>query len=282
MKTLGFDFEAGRLDVSAHPFSTGVRGDQRITTRYDEHAFLEALLGTAHETGHASYEAGLPEAWSGLPVGESRNMCIHESQSLMFEKMVCLSTPFLKYLRTLIAKNLKAAANISYAELLQSCRQVECSLIRVQADEMTYPIHVALRYDIERDLINNVMQAEDIPEAWDAAMSTGLGLSTAGDYNNGCMQDIHWTDGTFGYFPSYTLGAVNSAQMFNAITDSHPDWKARFEVGDIAFLRDWLSTHVWEHGSHLSSQDIVTQATGTGTNAASLLAHLKARYLEDE
>lgn len=278
LASLGFDFNAGRLDVSAHPFSTGVRGDQRITTRYDETTFLDALLATAHETGHASYEAGLPDAWQGLPVGQSRNMCIHESQSLMFEKMVTLSDAFLQHLHGLIKQHLTAAGNLSYEQLKAQARRVTKSFIRVEADELTYPIHVALRYDIERDLINGKLSAKDIPEAWDAAMMSGLGLSTEGNYTNGCLQDIHWTDGTFGYFPSYTLGAVNSAQLFESLRAAHSDWEERFAKGDISFVRDWLSENIWQHGCHLSSQGLMEQATGRGTDASSLLNHLTQRY----
>ena len=280
MTSLGFDFNAGRLDVSAHPFSTGVRGDQRITTRYEETSFLDALLATAHETGHASYEAGLPEEWVGLPIGESRNMCIHESQSLMFEKMVTLSEPFLKHLHQLIVKHLTAGKELSYSGLQQSARKVSKSFIRVEADELTYPIHVALRYDIERDLINGSIEPAHIPEAWDAAMQAGLGLSTKNNYTDGCLQDIHWTDGTFGYFPSYTLGAVNSAQLFASLCKAHPDWEKHFEAGDIGFVRTWLSVNIWRYGCFLSSQKLMEQATGEGTNAQSLLAHLRNRYID--
>lgn len=280
MASLGFNFDAGRLDVSAHPFSTGVQGDQRITTRYDDNSFLDALLATAHETGHASYEAGLPKAWAGLPIGEARNMCVHESQSLLFEKMVTLSGPFLKHLHSLITKHLSNAKSLSYDALVQQARQVSKSYIRVEADELTYPIHVALRYDIERDLINEKLAAEDIPEAWDAAMQSGLGLSTKDNFNDGCLQDIHWTDGTFGYFPSYTMGAVNSAQLFQALTSQHSDWQERFSAGDIGFVRDWLSNTIWQHGCHLESQELMVQATGKGTDAKSLLSHLSARYMD--
>jgi len=280
MSSLGFDFNAGRLDVSAHPFSLGVRGDQRITTRYEETGFLDALLATAHETGHASYEAGLPDAWAGLPVGDSRNMCIHESQSLMFEKMVCLSEPFLKHLHQLVKTHLTAASGLSFDDLITHTRAVSKSFIRVEADELTYPIHVALRYDIERDLINGDLEPEDIPEAWDQAMQQGLGLSTKDNYTNGCLQDIHWTDGTFGYFPSYTIGAVNSAQLFDSLTSVHADWEAQLEVGNTGFVRQWLSDNVWQHGCHLESQEIMTRATGQGTNAQSLIKHLKLRYLD--
>ena len=282
MSALGFDFNAGRLDVSAHPFSTGVRGDQRITTRYDESTFLDALLATAHETGHASYEAGLPESWAGLPVGGHRNMCIHESQSLMFEKMVTLSDSFLHHLHQLVNAHLSAAKDVSYDSLKQEARRVSKSFIRVEADELTYPIHVALRFDIERDLINGKMESAHIPEAWDAAMQAGLGVSTTGNYKDGCLQDIHWTDGTFGYFPSYTMGAVNSAQLFQALVKANPDWEDKFKVGDIGFVRAWLSDNIWSHGSHLTSQELIERATGEGTNSKSLLNHLTARYLGDE
>ena len=282
MKSLGFDFNAGRLDVSLHPFSTGVRGDQRITTRYEESTFLDALLATAHETGHASYEAGLPEEWAGLPVGESRNMCIHESQSLMFEKMVTLSEPFLKHLHQLVVTHLSAGKEVSFKAMRQHARKVSKSFIRVEADELTYPIHVALRYDIERDLINGDMEPGHIPEAWDMAMQAGLGLSTKNNFTNGCLQDIHWTDGTFGYFPSYTLGAVNSAQLFRSLCQANKDWETKFEEGDIGFVRDWLSENIWQHGCHLTSQELIKQATGEGTNAKSLLAHLRGRYLTND
>jgi len=281
MASLGFNFDAGRLDVSAHPFSTGVRGDQRITTRYDDNSFLDALLATAHETGHASYEAGLPEAWAGLPVGQHRNMCIHESQSLMFEKMVTLSGPFLKHLHSLLTDQLTDAKSLSYASLLQQARQVNKSYIRVEADELTYPIHVALRYDIERDLMNDKIDPEDIPDAWDEAMKKGLGLSTKDNFNHGCLQDIHWTDGSFGYFPSYTMGAVNSAQLFQALIAQNTDWEERFTHGEVGFVKDWLSENIWQHGCHLESQELMVKATGKGTDAQSLLSHLRARYLED-
>jgi len=279
MSSLGFDFSAGRLDVSAHPFSTGVRGDQRITTRYDESSFLDALLATAHETGHASYEAGLPAEWAGLPVGESRNMCTHESISLFFEKQLTLSKPFLAHLHGLIGQHLKDAKDLSLDALTAHARTVTKSFIRVEADELTYPLHVALRYDIERDLMNGVMEPEDIPDAWDAAMQAGLGLSTKDNYTNGCLQDTHWSDGTFGYFPSYTLGAVNSAQLFKAMTKDHTDWEAQLAAGETGFAREWLSNNIWKHGSHRSSQELMKAATGKGSDAGSLIAHLDERYL---
>lgn len=279
MSCLGFDFEGGRLDVSLHPFSTGCRGDQRITTRYRESEFAEALLATAHETGHAAYEAGLPDRWRGLPVGEARNMCIHESQSLLFEKQLFLSQPFLSYFTPFIHELLPETEQYSAETIWHLCSRVEPSLIRVEADEATYPLHVILRFEIERDLINGDIEPKDIPELWDAKMTDYLGLSTRDNYRDGCLQDIHWTDGSFGYFPSYTMGALNAAQLFSAIRKSNPDWQDRLGRGDSRFIREWLSEAVWQKGCTVDSQNIVVDSTGEKTNPDYFLTHLRERYL---
>jgi carboxypeptidase Taq len=282
MEILGFDFQRGRLDVSMHPFSTGDRGDQRITTRFRETDFFEALLATAHETGHASYENGLPAEWDGLPIGRSRNMCIHESQSLLFEKQLFLSGPFLSFFTKTIHQYLPQTSRWSGNRIRSATTRVQPSLIRVEADEVTYPLHIVLRFEIEKELINGGLEAKDIPEVWDAKMQQYLGLSTAGNYREGCLQDIHWTDGSFGYFPSYTVGALNAAQLFAAITRKYPDWSERLSRGDAAFLRQWLGETIWSKGRSLESQEIMEQATGEGTNAAYFLSHLKARYLPEQ
>lgn len=280
MDILGFDFTQGRADESAHPFSTGDRGDQRITSRYRESEFIEALLATAHETGHASYENGLPKKWDGLPVGAARNLCIHESQSLLFEKQVFLSNPFLDFFVQEIHRTLNLPENVSGNSLWQAATRVQPSLIRVEADEVTYPLHIVLRYEIEKKLINGDMEPDSIPEAWDQGMQSLLGISTGGDYKNGCMQDMHWSDGTFGYFPSYTMGAINSAQLADAFRKRNPDWKERFSTGEVGFLRDFLSEQIWQQGSLQSSHEIMKRATGAPTNPAPFLNHLRDRYIE--
>jgi len=280
MEVLGFDFSSGRLDVSAHPFSTGCRGDQRITTRFRESEFLEALLATAHESGHAAYESGLPEQWEGLPVGSARNLCLHESQSLLFEKQIFLSKPFLSFFQGSINKALPATTN-STEQLWQAATRVAPSYIRVEADEVTYPLHVILRFEIEQDLINGRIHAEDIPDLWDEKMQSYLGLSTAGNFRDGCLQDMHWSDGSFGYFPSYTIGALNSAQLFSAIMREHSDWREQLAAGHVSFIRSWLADKIWSKGSFQESQDLITQATGEGTNPRYFLEHLQARYLEE-
>lgn len=282
MRHLGFNFSAGRLDESNHPFSTGDRGDHRITTRYRETEFLEALQATAHETGHASYEAGLPTKWDGLPIGTSRNMSIHESQSLLFEKQILLAKSFLSFFTKEIHNHLPQTRHISAEQIWLACCQVKPSYIRVEADEVTYPLHVILRFEIESKLINGEMEAADIPEVWDDHMKSYLGLTTAGNYTDGCLQDIHWTDGSFGYFPSYTLGAVNSAQLFAAVRCAHSDWQERLASGDVAFVRNWMAENIWKKASSLDSQELMKQATGEQTNPDWFVKHLEERYIDQQ
>ena len=281
MQLLGFDFEAGRLDVSLHPFSTGVRGDQRITTRYRRIDFADALQATAHETGHASYEAGLPEAWQYYPVGRARNMCIHESQSLFFEKQVFLSRAFGQSFLAKIHEHLPATRVFSADDIWNSQTTVRPSYIRTEADELTYPLHVMLRYEIESALINGDIEPEHIPDMWESLSQEYLGLSINGDHAKGCLQDIHWTDGAFGYFPSYTMGAANAAQLTAALKQQHPSWREQFASGDIEFARNWLHENIWQHASLIGSQELMVQATGKGSQASALLSHLQARYLDE-
>lgn len=281
MRCLGFDFNQGRLDESMHPFSTGVRGDHRITTRFYSHEFAEALLATAHETGHASYEAGLPSEWDNLPLGQARNMCIHESQSLLFEKQLFLSRGFLEFFTPKIHDILPASTHLSEEQLAVALTRVQPSYIRVEADEVTYPMHVILRYDIESGLINGTLEPDDIPELWDAKMNHYLGLTTADNYSDGCLQDIHWTDGSFGYFPSYTLGAVNAAQLFTTIQAQHPDWQERLQQGDVTFICQWLAEKIWSKGCICDSQELLVEATGEGTNPAFFINHIRRRYLDE-
>lgn len=282
MHCLGFDFNNGRLDVSSHPFSTGCRGDHRITTRFKNNDFFDSLLATAHESGHAAYEAGLPSQWDDLPIGQARNLCIHESQSLLFEKLIFLTTPFFDYFTQKIHSHLPSTTQLNSTQLRQAATKVKPSFIRIEADEATYPLHVVLRFEIEKDLINSTLEPQHIPEVWDLKMQQYLGLSTAGDYKNGCLQDMHWTDGTFGYFPSYTMGAINSAQIFQTIRSSFPNWADDFRKGKIIFLLEWLKGKIWSKGSSMDSQEILLQATGEKTNPEYLLQHLRNRYLLDE
>ncbi len=278
---LGFNFTEGRIDESTHPFSTGGHGDHRITSRYREDDFVDALKATAHETGHAAYESGLPVEWKNLPAGQARNMCLHESQSLLFEKQIFLSKPFLSYFSPIIHDHLEASRRYSCEQVWLNSIKVDPTLIRVEADEICYPLHVILRYEIESALINGTMEPEDVPEAWDERMLSYLGLSTAGNYTNGCLQDIHWTDGSFGYFPAYTIGALNAVQIFSIFCRSHPDWQNQFAQGDVAPIRDWLQDIIWSRGRFLESQELMFVATGEETNPDYFLTYIRERYLQE-
>ena len=278
---LGFDFEAGRIDESSHPFSTGDIGDHRITSRYRENDFIDALKATAHETGHAAYEGGLPQKWKHTPLGQARNMSLHESQSLFFEKQIFLTKPFLNFFTPTIHTYLEESREYSCEQIWLNSIKVSPSFIRVEADEVCYPLHVILRYEIESALINGAMEAEDLPEVWDDKMKTYLGLSTAGNYKDGCLQDIHWTDGSFGYFPAYTLGALNAAQLFSAFRTQHHDWQQMLGEGDISPIRSWLKEHIWSKGRLLDSQELIETASGEQTNPDYFINYVKDRYLEE-
>jgi len=281
MRLLGFDFDHGRLDVSTHPFCGGVPTDVRITTRYDEADFMTALLGVIHETGHARYEQNLPRAWAGLPVGEARSMGVHESQSLMFEMQLARSWEFAQLLAPMSAEILERGQDSAFhpENIYRFNTRMKRGFIRVNADEVTYPGHIMLRYEIERALIEGKMEVTDIPDAWDEKMQAYLGLSTRDNYSEGCMQDIHWACGSFGYFPSYTLGAIYAAQEFAAAERDIPQLRGNISRGDLTQLMDWLRNHIWQKASTLSTDELIRSATGDGLNVSFFRRHLERRYL---
>jgi carboxypeptidase Taq len=279
MQMLGFDFNHGRLDVSLHPFCGGTPDDVRITTRYDEDDFASALMAVLHETGHALYERGLPKAWRGQPVGEPRGMALHESQSLLIEMQVCRSREFL----ALIAPRVKSAFggkgdawNVDNFYRLYT--RVEPGCIRVDADEVTYPAHVILRYRLEKAMVAGELEARDLPGAWNQVMRELLGL-TPPDDRLGCLQDIHWYDGAWGYFPTYTLGAMTAAQLFEAAVARQPEIAEEIASGSFAPLLAWLGTHVHGKGSLLTPREMLIEATGRPLDPKSFERHLYKRYL---
>jgi carboxypeptidase Taq len=278
MQQLGFDFNHGRLDISTHPFCGGVPTDVRITTRYKTDDFTQSLMGIVHETGHARYEQGLPKAWAGLPVGQARSMGIHESQSLFFEMQLGCSLPFIEQLLPQVNAELCAANPLSLKALRTHYHRVQPGFIRVEADEVTYPAHIMLRYEIERGLVEGSITVDQIPDIWDQKMTELLGLSTQGNDQNGCMQDIHWTDGSFGYFPSYTLGAMYAAQ-FMATMKKTVDVDAAIRSGDMSPIFNWLKTNIWSQASLLPTDALVEKATGEHLNTAFFKQHLMTRYL---
>jgi len=279
MQRLGFDFEAGRLDESAHPFSGGVAEDLRLTTRYREDDFAQSLMGTIHETGHARFEQNLPREWLGQPIGQARSYGIHESQSLSFEMQLARGRAFLGLLAPMLAEYLGRQAAFAADNLCLLFTRVKPGLIRVEADEITYPAHVMLRFEIERALIEGEIEPEDIPGLWDGKMQALLGLDTRGNFKDGCLQDAHWTEGAFGYFPSYTLGAMYAAQWFAAMRREVPDLDARIARGDLAPVFEWLRANIWSQASRWETPELVRRASGEVLNPAHFRAHLETRYL---
>ena len=279
MGLLGFDFEGGRLDVSTHPFCGGVAEDVRITTRYRDDEFVQAMMGIVHETGHARYEQRLPREWVHLPLGQARSMGIHESQSLSFEMQLGRSRPFLTLIAPLVRQHLGDQPAFEVDNLVRIYTRVRTGLIRTESDELTYPMHVILRFEIERALIEGEIEPEDVPALWDDKMSAYLGRDTRSNYADGCLQDIHWTDGAFGYFPSYTLGAMYAAQYFAALREQVPELDARIASGDVAPIFDWLDQKIWSQASRWETPELVERATGAALSASHFERHLRSRYL---
>jgi carboxypeptidase Taq len=279
MGLLGFDFDGGRLDESAHPFSGGVPEDTRLTTRYREDDLMQSLMGTIHETGHARYEQNLPREWLGQPVANARSMGIHESQSLSFEMQLGRSRAFAGLLAPKLRAHFGDQPAFEPDNLHRLMTRVKPGFIRVDADELTYPAHVILRYGIEKKLIEGSVQADDIPALWDEGMQSLLGVDTRGNYTNGCLQDVHWSGGAFGYFPCYTLGAMYAAQWFAAIRAKTPDLDAHIARGDLAPAFDWLRENIWSQASRWPTAELATRASGEPLNPQHFRRHLEARYL---
>ena len=279
IRTIGFDFAHGRLDVSAHPFTGGTADDVRITTRYDEKDFARALMGVLHECGHALYEAGLPRDWWRQPVGRARGMVLHESQSLLMEMQACRSDAFLAFaaprMRAAFGKDGPAWTTDN---IYRVYTRVVPGFIRVDADEVTYPLHIMLRYRLERAMLAGDLKLVDLPGAWNEGMRELLGIVPTDDAV-GCLQDIHWPDGGWGYFPTYTLGALAAAQLFAAAQKAHPGLMAAIGKGDFAPLLGWLRFNVHGKGSIAGTDEILGEATGAPLGAAAFKAHLESRYL---
>ena len=281
MAALGFDFDHGRLDVSAHPFCGGTPDDVRITTRYREDDFARAMMGVLHETGHALYERGLPADWRRQPVGRARGMSLHESQSLLMEMQACRSREFLEFAAPLLKDTFGGTGPAWEADNLYRLNtRVSRSLIRVDADEATYPAHVILRYRLERAMIEDRLQLQDLPGAWNDGMRELVGVAPPDD-RDGCLQDIHWYCGLWGYFPTYTLGAMTAAQLFQAATAQDPSIRPGLAKGDFKPLLGWLRTNVHQRASSVSAPELLTDATGKPLDTEAFQRHLQTRYLGD-
>ena len=280
LKALGFPFDRGRLDESEHPFTEGVPGDIRVTTRFDLSDPFSGLLGAVHETGHAMYDLGLPLEWRDQPVGRDRGLALEESQSLLFEMNLCRSRSFVKYLRPLLEKYLQVSGpEWEEANLYRHLIRVRRSHIRMDADELTYPVHIMLRYELEKKILEGSLPVADLPEAWNANLEQRLNIRPTNDVD-GCLQDIHWAVGHFGYFPSYVLGAVIAGQLNEAMRAARPALDEEIAAGRFGGVMDWLRDNVHGVGARLPVQELIKHATGKPLTAGAYLRYLEAKYLE--
>ena len=277
-ESLGFDFKAGRIDTTSHPFCTtlGPR-DIRLTTRYDKNDFTSSLFGVMHEVGHGLYEQGLPSSEFGLPSGEAASLGIHESQSRLWENHIGRSYPFWEKWLPVAAEHFPQLAKIPLDDFIAAVHRAEFSFIRVEADEATYDLHILLRFGLERRLVSGELAVKDVPEAWNESFRELFGM-TPPDDARGCLQDIHWSMGGLGYFPTYTLGNLNAAQLFAAATSNSyiAESVATAEYGP---LLAWLRDHVHAKGAVMTPAEIVKEATGKEPSPDAHLAHLTRRYL---
>ncbi|RPI14317.1 MAG: carboxypeptidase M32 [Lysobacterales bacterium] len=282
MRALGFPFDRGRLDESDHPVTEGVWGDVRVTTRFVPTEPFTGLMGVLHETGQAMYDLGLPEAWRDQPVGRDRGMALEESQSLLLEMIIGRSRPFLRYLRPLLDRHFGAGGPAWEVEnLYRTLIHVRRGAIRVDADELTYPVHIMLRHDLERRIFEGTLPVRDLPQAWSDELEGRLGLRPSNDAE-GCLQDVHWAIGSFGYFPSYALGGFIAAQFYETLRNDLPSFDEDIAAGRFGALFEWLRQNVHGLGASLSSQELIKSATGKKLSAMPWLRYAEAKYLEAE
>jgi len=280
LNAMGFPFDRGRLDESEHPFTEGVAGDIRVTTRFDTNDPFSGLLGAIHETGHAMYDLGMPPKWRDQPVGRDRGLALEESQSLLFEMNLCRSRSFVKYLKPLLEKYLQVSGDEwSEENLYRHLIRVKRSLIRMDADELTYPVHIMLRYELEKKILDGTLPVAELPEAWNANIEQRLSIRPTNDVD-GCLQDIHWAVGHFGYFPSYALGAVIAGQLNEALRAERPTLDVEIAAGQFGGVMDWLRDNVHCVGARLPVQELIKQATGKPLTASAYLRYLESKYLE--
>jgi carboxypeptidase Taq len=278
---VGFDFERGRLDVAAHPFCTGIGpGDCRITTRFDERQFSDAFFGILHEVGHGLYEQGLDSAHHGTPMGEAVSLGVHESQSRLWENAVGRGRAFWTYWFPMARRVFhEALKDVSEGAFHAAVNHVAPSLIRVQADEATYNLHIIVRFELEQDLLTGALTVGDLPAAWNQKYTETLGITPATDAE-GCLQDIHWSAGLFGYFPTYTLGNIYAAQLFARARSELGGLDESFARGDFTPLLDWLRTKIHSQGQRDRPATLIEKVTGSKPSHCPLIDSLRGKYSE--
>lgn len=281
MKKLGFDINRGRLDISSHPFCGGTSEDIRMTTRYQENEFLSSLAGIVHETGHAIYEQNLPKEYLSQEVGRNLGMSAHESQSLLVEMQLFRSKKFTKWLEKAVFDEFGEKKAHSAENIYNHLNEVRYSKIRVDADEVTYPLHVIMRYNLEKKIIDGEIEAEEIPHFWNAESERLLHIKPKND-SEGCMQDIHWPLGSFGYFPCYSLGAIIAAQFFSKIRKSFKNLDEEIERGEFKNIFSWLRENVHNSGSLIPIDELLEKTTGKRIDIECYKSYILDKYLSKE
>jgi len=276
---IGFDLFGGRLDVAQHPFCTAIGpGDVRIALRYDPHDVSQGFFSMMHELGHALYDQGLDPLHYGTPMGDAASLGIHESQSRMWENLVGRSEGFWQHFYPRLRSTFNESLNdVALETFRREVNHVAPGPIRVNADEVTYDLHITIRFELELALVSGDLRAADLPGAWNELYAQRLGVRPAND-REGCLQDIHWADGLIGYFPTYTLGNLYAAQLFAAAERAVGPLEASFERGEFAPLRDWLREHVHRHGMRWPVPELIRRATGTAPDLSYLVESLTRRY----
>lgn len=279
-ESIGFDFEAGRVDTAVHPFcsSMGPR-DVRLTTRYDESDFLSSLFGVLHEAGHGLYEQGLPADRRGEPAGASASLGIHESQSRLWENHVGRSRPFWEKWLPRAIGFFPVLEGASVDDMVRLVNRARRSYVRVEADEVTYDLHILLRFELEKELFAGEIAVEDVPGEWNRRFEEYFGIPVKKD-SDGCLQDIHWSMGIFGYFPTYSLGNLNAAHLMRAALGDEKV-ASGFDRADYAPLLDWMRDRIHRHGFTWMPDELIRRATGSDADSGALVSHLESRYLED-
>ncbi len=278
LDTIGFDRNFGRLDFSTHPFSSSSHPtDCRITTRIDIKDPMANIFSILHECGHAFYEMGLPKEHYGSPLGESVSLGIHESQSRFLEVFIGKSLPFWKHYFPKLKKTFPSQLGaVSLENFYFAIHKISPSFIRVEADDVTYPLHVMLRFQLEKQLVEGSIKASEIESAWNSLSGELLGI-TPKKASDGVLQDVHWSIGSFGYFPTYLLGTAYAAQFFEAFTQTNPDWQTRIEAGEFNFIRQWLSENIYQYGRQYLSKELVKKVTNQPFSDSALLKSLEEK-----
>lgn len=281
LRLIGFDFQHGRQDLTVHPFCMGVAiTDVRLTTRVDENWFSNCFYSALHEGGHGLYEQGLPQEYEGLPLAETVSLGIHETQSRLWENVIGRSRAFWEHFLPVAKKYFPdQLSGVTPEQMFRAVNKSQPSFIRTEADEVTYNLHVMLRFDLEKDLIAGKIDVADLPDLWNAKMEEYLGITPPDDVV-GVLQDVHWAGGMIGYFPTYTIGTVASIQLYNAAVAANPDIPAAIGRGDLSGLLAWMREHVHRHGSRYTPEELLERATGSKLDFEPYMAYMEQKYTD--